>query len=146
MNPTLRRSLAVLWLLALPGCVTGPRPDALPPARTGQGVDVEFSTLPTPDGRTYERLRAELLEVRTNALLVRHQQVQRESLLLVSYRLIADARFEDLPRLRFGDGAAPSHAQREELRLLSRFPQGVSESLLRDLLTAYDQDTLRTIP
>ena len=51
-----------------------------------------------------------------------------------------------LERLNFGHGRPPSDVQLQELRLLSRYPQGVNDDLLGRLLVAYDQDELRTIP
>lgn len=146
MNALTRLSLVSLWILVLPGCVVGPGISSLAPVRTGQGIDLVFSTLQAPDVPAYRNVSAELLEVRDDALLVRTHQLRPESVMLVSYRAIAEARIEGLKRLSFGNGGGPSRAQRAELRLLSRFPQGVSDELLGTLLAAYDQNELRTIP
>lgn len=146
MSPSPRLALAALWLLLLPACRVGPDASALAPVRTGQGVEVVFSTRPGPTGRTYTNLRAELLEVRADALLLCSLQVPTERILLVPFRAITDARVQGLSWLHFSDGAGPSSAEFRAWRMLSRYPQGVNAALLRDLLAAYGQDSLKTLP
>ena len=132
-------TLALLLLLA--GCTVGPNVMKLAPAQTGQGIGIVVIPVETPGGPTYGRISAELLEVRDDALLIRESRVA-----LVAYRAIAQVEVRGLKRLNFGDGEPPTEEQREELRLLSRYPQGVSDDLLQRLLDAYDQDELHTIP
>lgn len=146
MNASLRWSsplsaLTLIALLTLTGCSVGPNVNKLAPARTGQGVDIAVVPVETPDGPTYGRISAELLAVRDDALLLR-----AGLLVLVSYASIKSAEVEELTRLNFGGRRPPSEEQRQELRLLSRYPQGISDDLLRRLLDAYDQDELHTIP
>jgi hypothetical protein len=128
-------------VVTLPSCVVGPSADGLAPAQTGRGVDIVVTPLETPEGPTYGHIRAELLAVRDDALLL-----QMGLITLVPYASIVRAEVEGLERLSFGDGQPPTDAKRQELRLLSRYPQGVSDDLLRRLLDAYDQDELHTIP
>lgn len=135
--------LLSLGVLVFVGCNVGPTADVLAPFRTGQGIDVTLSMRGTA-GRTNGGFRAEVLEVRREALLVNSPR-HPESIALVSYRAIGGATFDGLERLNFGSGRPPSPAQQEELRLLSRYPQGVSDELLQKLLLAYHQDELRTI-
>lgn len=129
-------------LVMLAGCTVGPNVMKLAPAQTGQGIDIVVVPVDTPDGPRYERIDGELLAVRPDALLLRASRI-----VLVAYSSMEDVTVEGLKRLNFGDGQPPpSKEQREELRLLSRYPQGVSDDLLRRLLDAYDQDELHTIP
>ena len=145
MNDFARWSIAIsasFLLVMLAGCRVGPNVMKLAPALTGRGIDIVVVPVETPDGPQYERIDAELLAVRPDALLLRASRI-----VLVSYSSIEDVTVEGLKRLNFGDGQPPpSEKQREELRLLSRYPQGVSDDLLRRLLDAYDQDELQTIP
>jgi hypothetical protein len=128
-------------LVMLAGCTVGPNVMKLAPAQTGQGIAIVVVPVETPDGPTYGRISAELLAVRDDALLLRAGLIT-----LVSYASIAEVEVEGLQRLNFGDGQPPTEDHREELRLLSRYPQGGSDDILRRLLDAYDQDELHTIP
>jgi hypothetical protein len=146
MNATPRGSstlspLYLVVILTLAGCTVGPDVSKLAPARTGQGVNILVVPVETPDGSAYGRIDGELLAVRDDALLLR-----AGLLALVSYASIERAEVEGFGRLTFGHGRPPTEVQRQELRLLSRYPQGVSGDLLRRLLDAYNQDELRTIP
>lgn len=130
---------------AVSGCVFGPSIDGLAPARTGHGVEIRIASRATASS-SFGAFSGELLAVREDALLLHVPLLRDDPVTLISYAVIGSAEVVGLDRLSFGDGAAPSAEQREELRLLSRYPQGVSDDLLRRLLAAYDQDELTTVP
>lgn len=137
------RLFSALFFVSLLGCTIGPAADSLEPAQSGRGITVQVSVRSDISPSLW-RHHAEVLAVQDDGLLLRSHHDHEQSIVRIAYSAIREARFDELSRLNFGDGAPP--ARREELRLLSRYPQGVDDDLLRRLLNAYDQDTLRTIP
>jgi hypothetical protein len=137
---------AFVLLLIVAGCKVGSTGHDLGPARTGQGLTIQV-TVPSASQNYYHlwKHHAEVLDVQADSLLLRSRHEAQRSLFRIAYRDIDEARFDDLSRLNF-DHDGPSPDQREALRLLSRFPQGVDDNLLRRLLDAYNQNTLRTVP
>jgi hypothetical protein len=129
-----RARLLLLLVAGLSACAFGPRAERQPLAREPRGANV---TLQTPT----QSLRAELLGVQDTALLL---VSERERITLVPYRVIREARVELNPPLS-SHGRPPSRAQREALRRVSRYPQGVGPELLRALLAAYSQSELEVV-
>jgi hypothetical protein len=121
------------------GCAVGARLAKFPLAHGPEGATAEI-TVGT------KAVQGELLEVRPDGmLLLTGMAPVGRRLLVVGYDVPRKADFpvvgETLPR-----GSAPGAAQRERLRLVSRFPQGVSADLLKRLLQDCGQaepDTLR---
>jgi hypothetical protein len=109
-----------------------------------------------PTGRKFLRdhgahgIRAEIVTVQSVSVVGELLAVEdagllidgAEALTLVSYAAIRQAHFKDGDASLADDRTLPPRA-REALRLRSRFPQGVSEELLRKLLAARRQDALR---
>jgi hypothetical protein len=113
-----------LWLgLAAAGCVIGPTLAKFEPAHVPTGLAVRLVT-------NAGTVVGELLEVREDALLVDAADV----ITLVPYNAIKSANTSAQARIRFGGGRAPDASERNRLRLLSRFPQGLSPPLLQRLL------------
>ena len=78
-----------------------------------------------------------MLEVQDTALLV----LSAERLVLVPYDQVRSAQFGEMgSNTTISNQVAPNIAVREKLRLVSRFPQGVTAELLEELLAAYGQD------
>ncbi len=125
------------WALcAVTACSLGTRVSSFDPATGPQGV---FGTISTRD----TTLRAEVLAVSDTALIV----VRAGNVELVSYAAITYASFAQLgSSYDIENGHPPDAATLERLRLLSRFPQGVTPELLRQLLAAYHDDSLRVRP
>lgn len=143
MNPV---SLLLLpALLTLTGCYIGPAVTTFPPARTGQGIEVHLTTR-GGSRHPAEQAGFEVLAVRDDGLLLRSLLLGADPLFFVADEVIEVARFPSRKQLSFGEGRERPASWHAELRLLSRFPQGVDEKLLRNLLSAYQQDSLRTIP
>jgi hypothetical protein len=83
-------------------------------------------------------MRGELLAVEDNALIVlSEQQITR-----VPYTTIRKATFAQTG-ISIRDFAV-STAERDKLRLLSRYPQGLTPALLQSLLAAYRQSEVAT--
>lgn len=124
-------AILVLSALVLSGCHFGTRAQTFGPAQRPEGVHAGITTVSA--GWVY----GELLEVQDTALLV----LSAERLVLVPYDLVRSAQFGEMGSdTTISSRVAPSVAVREKLRLVSRFPQGVTSELLEELLAAYGQD------
>ncbi len=140
----MRRALfASLILGLLAGCV-GLKVDAFPPARRPEGVGINGST--TRQGS----FTGELLEVRDAGLLlllVPPATATTKRLVLLPYGAIHEARCDRLgTHYELRDGQPPTAATRERLQRVSRFPQGLSDPVLRTLLDAYGQPEIEQVP
>jgi hypothetical protein len=100
---------------------TGPGAAKSQPVRTGAGVRLAVS------GNT-RQLQGELLEVRESHFLIGDGC----RLYLAAFARISASRFTDIdPKWERG---VPNAAEREELKLLSRFPTGTPEAVITELL------------
>lgn len=127
----MKRSWLFVPLIAGLGCPVGPHAGGFDPATGGAGISVVITT---EAGRSPD---VELLAVRDTALLV----LSRSRVTLVPYPIIRNVRVHQRGHLNF-KAPGPTHSQRDELKLLSRYPQGVSPELLQRLLAAYEQSEL----
>ena len=113
------------------GCATGPSIAHFAPAVSGHGIETDL--------RLEQRhVVGELLELRDTAYVV----INAEGLLLVPFVAVRGARFTDLGSVGMG---APDREMAERLRLVSRFPQGVSPQVLDSLLADNQQSSLRVV-
>ena len=123
--------LGVLLCLA-GGCSRGMTVKKFPPARSPAGLTVHVRTV------EHEFL-GELIEVRDAGIVVLAEKKVR----LLRYNVIALATArESGGRALLGNRRPPDSANREDLRLLSRFPQGLSPEVLANLLIANNQGEL----
>ena len=123
----MKRIVMALPLL-LGACLlhVGTHPRNYPPAKRAAGTSAAITTT-----RGME-LAGELLEVRDTAFLV----VTTSQVVLVRFNGISRATFADMP----GGFRLPlPAADRERLRLLSRFPQGIPAGTLNDLVRGHGQ-------
>ena len=125
--------LAFSTLALLGGCQVGPRAENFPYAQNPQGIKTSLLF-----GES--RFEGELLEVRENEMVVLGED---RVLFLVPFTAIQRGTFDRRRHLLIERGAIPSPEHREQLRLLSRFPQGIDESLEKRLLEAYGQTELQ---
>jgi hypothetical protein len=127
----MRLLTAVGCCLTVAACTVGTRASNYQPARGPAGAMVNLQLLDK------SRSQGELLAVEDNALL-----------------LLRDSQLVRVPLSQVRSGRAPSVAfngrmrteTRERLRLISRYPQGVSTELEGRLLTAYGQREVRSLP
>lgn len=133
----------VVALVATPlfGCHMGPRLGRYPVAVRPEGVTVAASA-------RHGRIQGELLEVRDAGLVLLITPAGgRARVVLLPYAAIREARLQDMDKKdTLRDGQPPAARQSERFRSVSRFPQGLSEALLRQLLDAYGQAELERIP
>lgn len=134
----IRRFATVALASLLAGCVVatfGSGWNERSLARRAAGARITLQTQRTGVG-------GELLAVRDSAFLVLGDG---ERVVLVPYRAILGGEVEDLGKRFITAGGIPSAGARERLRLISRFPQGVSPELLPELLLAYGQSELAVV-
>ena len=124
----IRRAIVPALALLLSGCYFGQTAAKFEPALGPRGVS---TTITTAVGMN---VTGELLEVGDEGLLVDTAQ----GVALVPYAIIRDGAFAQTG-IRIQGGHAPGASTREKLRLLSRFPQGLSPALLKTLLEAHGQ-------
>jgi hypothetical protein len=122
-----RFSLAAIALVAvLGGCSFGPKAKEF--ARPG-AEHLEIQVLPSPLVADATRLTGELLAVEESGLLL----LSGQTVLFVSYESITGVKA----------GEPPPPETRETLRLVSRFPYGLSPEVRAALLAAYDQTEVK---
>ena len=119
-------------LLATLACQLGGRVNRFAPATQPAGVAV---TLWLRGGATGQ---GELLAVQDTALVV----LAQDTVTLVPYRVLAAGRFTQVGELT---ETPPPRDFAEKLRLVSRFPQGLTAEMLTRLLAAYGQSTLKVM-
>ena len=130
---TMRRLWGTLAPLALVACHVGTRASSFAPAVDPEGVSAQIVT----HAGTFD---AELLAVSDTGLLL----LRNRTLVLARYAVIREATFQQVAET-VERGVAPDSATRERLRLISRFPQGVSRERLRALLAAYGQPAVEVL-
>ena len=140
----MRRSIVLVLLTSLAsGCSFGMRAERFTPAQYPDGIQAHITT-------TDASLDGELIEVRDSGLVLlcdriairpSATQAQNRRLRLIPYELMLAGRF-DQTKLRIAKGIAPTAASVEQLRLLSRFPQGLSPAVLSALLEGHGQSGL----
>jgi len=123
-----------LWgpVLTTLGCSIGGRVDRFAPAKQPDGVAVALAL------RVGRRAQGELLAVQDTALVV----LAQDSVTLVPYSAVVSGQFSQVGEL-IETPPAPDFATR--LRLVSRFPQGLSPDLLARLLAAHGQSALKVV-
>ena len=117
-------------LLLLGACYVGPSVKRYAPAHGPAGATVQLGL---PGDRT---VGGELLAVEDSTLLL----LEARQLVRVDIASIRSLRGPNISTRAFGD------AERERLRLISRYPQGVSPELEASLLRAYGAGTVGRKP
>ena len=129
----MRASLPPLTALLLLGaCLVGTTGRSYAPAKGPAGATVSL------DLTGKREVSGELLAVEETRLLV----LQNRQLIRVAVTLIESGK---APKISFS-GKALAGDTRERLRLVSRYPQGVSAELEARLLQAYGATAVRQIP
>jgi len=129
----MRQYCGLLVLCAvMSACSYGTRIADFRPAHNPNGANVRVST-------GAGDLSGELIEMRDSGFVL--LTAGSSKLHLVRFDQVRSAKFEQVGSLP-GDGRTPSARQRERLRLVSRFPQGMSPQLLETLLKTHGQTEL----
>jgi hypothetical protein len=120
------RPLLMPLAVLLAACQVGTKPSTFPPAVTPNGVT---ATIRTVEKAT---VTGELLAVEDSALLVWRAGTAMARVPLDAIELATFAKL----RVTIDRGHALSRDDREQLRLTSRFPQGIREDTMARLLEA----------
>ncbi len=137
-------SIQLLFFLAMAGCSTSVEVKDFKPAQGPQGIQMELKL--NGDVIDGNKVEGELLAVRSDGVLLNvpnYADSEREAntLVLIPFWMMDRAKLEQM-------GSAKVESQGEEankvylarLRLVSRFPQGLSDDLLTELLTEMGQE------
>ena len=139
---------AALVVAVLAACHVGPQIDQKNIGRQPQGASVVVELTEKAQSKRIEH-SGELLEVRDDGLVVlTEKDAQNDSrIILIPWGKVYRARASDLPGIavRTSQGDSQRRASTDELRNVSRFPQGLSPELTDQLLTRYGQPTVDTV-
>ena len=127
------RAAAILGAaLVAAGCKVGLSAHGFHPARSPAGVLVAIQT-------SASTLRGELLGMTPDGVVVLDEARRVTS---VPYPLVRHVWSKQMRSVIIRSNERNVPGRLAYLRRVSRFPQGVSEDLIRDLLAAYGQDSL----
>ena len=112
------------------GCVFGAHVGSFRPANSPNGTVATLLVERTT-------VNGELLEVRDSGLVV----LNNREVTFVPYRAIGASKFKQIG-VHLSGGRSPTEAQRSELQLVSRFPQGLTRDMERKLLDVYHQTSI----
>ena len=122
--------LLLIFLSFATSCHYGMAAKHFPPAQGPKGALAQV----TAEQRQFS---GELIEVRDTGIVIDAAQQLR----LLPYSAIASSHFENT-NLEIKNRRTPEPDVRDHLRLVSRFPQGLSTDLLKQLLNANGQTDL----
>lgn len=135
----MKQTLVALAVVGLAACRVGMTVERFEPASSPNGA---AARLTTADGE----LTGELIEMQASGLLIltgvgrpASEPPPGYTLRLVPFSAVRASSFPQLGSISIRDGQAPTGAVRERLRLVSRFPHGLSPELLKQLLARYGQ-------
>lgn len=140
------RKLLLLLPALVAACSVGVKVEDFKPAQGLQGVHVTLQL----NGDVIEgnRTAGELLAVRDDGILLEtteipNSEVAKRRVVLIPFWMMKTATLEQMGRVRVAsDGKALDEMKLNRLRLVSRFPQGLSDELLAILLAELKQDQL----
>lgn len=128
---SVRTLIGCLVAIGAAGCYWGPKASTHSVAVYPTGT-IATVLVVLPDRQA--SLTGELLSVDADGLMVRTNE---NRIVNVLYEAIDSAEFHD-SKVRIANGGELDEGERNELRLLSRFPQGMSSAVLDTLLQSAD--------
>ena len=143
------RQLTVLFIaLSLAGCTVGIKLEEFKPAQGPEGVMMELTLNGEP--RRGNDVGGELLAVRPDGVLLNVPEYAARpeaatTIVLVPFWMMKQAKLEQMGRVKVeSQGEEMNKIYLDRLRLVSRFPQGLSDELLADLLAHSNQKDVMT--
>lgn len=146
---TIKLKIGILALSLLAGCQVGPMIHEIDELKSpfGANVRIEVSQTGTSKTRKYD---GELIETRDDGLVValRTEGGAPSRVTFAPWSRIHLVKATELPGFQArGTGSqSPESASTEKMRIISRFPQGLSPELMEQLLVGYDQATIDSLP
>lgn len=129
-----RTAVTAIAMLCAVGCQIGTSAGGYGPAQGPAGITAELELAKLV-------LSGEVLAVEDVSLILRTgSDISR-----VPYAAITKGKFKQLGRAEIRNGAFVYPDGREALRLVARYPQGLSPALRQSLLEAHGQEDLPTI-
>ena len=130
---------AAAMALTLAACTLGSRPATFGPAQSPRGIEARIT--PWALHYTAATIAGELLSVTDSGLVLLSAD---RRLLHAHWPALQSARFRQLG-VRLDNGNAPDHQARERLRLVSRYPQGLSAELASRLLASLGRERVEVL-
>jgi len=140
-------ALKMTAFLLLSSCAVGPRIDQMIAPQKPHGVSVILE-IRQPDRPERLKQEGELIEVRDSGVVILAATETGAQLAFVAWvdiiRVMA-TELKGFRSIRISDGE-PSAKNIDEISIVSRYPQGLSQALMSRLLVFYDQKDLLPIP
>lgn len=137
-------SLQLMFFLATAGCSTSVEVKDFKPAQGPHGIDMELKL----NGNVIDgdKISGELLAVRGDGVLLNVDDYpdstsKKQSVVLIPFWMMDTAKLEQMGTAKVeSQGEEKNKVYLDRLRLVSRFPQGLSDDLLAELLTIMGQE------
>lgn len=134
----------VVLILACTGCSVGPQIHAFDPAREPAGIRAEVTTRSAVPGE--KKLSGEILAITDAGVLLLRESDETPRIVQVPYEVLSTVDPAQRTAVRVSTLAVEERPVRVgRLRLLARYPQGITPELLQALLRAYGQPALHEV-
>jgi hypothetical protein len=135
--------LAVVGAVLLASCHTGPQVAEMDVLRQPQGAAV-VADVNQEGERKRLRVAGELIEVRDDGVVLETSVSDGAQLTFIPWRIVYRLQATDLKGFRTisASGGVGRPEAVERMRLVSRFPQGLTDELMATLLASYGQMSL----
>lgn len=139
-----RRAGIVVVFIGCTGCSVGPQIHEFNPAREPAGISAEVTTRSAVPGEI--KLSGEILAITDAGVLLLRKIGETPRIVQVPYEVLRTVDPEQRRAVQVGTLAVEKRPARiGRLRLLSRYPQGITPELLQALLRAYDQPAVHDV-
>lgn len=142
------RAITLASCFLATGCSTSVEVNNFKPAQGPQGVHIELKL--NGDVIDGDKVAGELLAVREDGLILSAEKYaasarKTNTIVLIPYWMMNHAKLDQMGGSKIeSHGKEQNAAYLEKLRLVARFPQGLSDELLAALLRAMQQEKLET--
>lgn len=143
---TLTRALYAFVPIVLSACHVGPQIGELAAPRQPGGARVTVAVDAAQRGGP--RYEGELVAVRADGVIIAlPSSSSKPRLTFIGWGEISRLKATALPGFEAapGSGNAPREPELDKLRLVSRYPQGLSQELTTNLLAAYEQESFYSL-
>lgn len=138
--------VTAVTLVLVCGCSTGIEVDDFKPAQGPAGVQMELKL----NGNVIDgnKIEGELLALRPDGILLSvngymGRDSSARSVVLIPFWMMNTVALEQMGKARVESQGEQNEIVLNRLRLVSRYPQGMSDELLTNLMSAYGQEELQ---